>query len=122
MKSPEPSKDFPAPVSTRRRAIRLDAPVGLTVSLGDKRIDAEIADIGIGGLGLLCNLPLSRGKVYTMTLRYGRTEAVCQARAAHSRKADQGRWLVGMAFVGEEEIPLIERLVDALTGNLIRFS
>jgi len=123
MKDPEPNPiGSSAKMSSRRRTVRLDAPGGLTISLSDKRINASVADISSGGLGLLCNLPLSRGTVYTVTLQYGQMDAVCQAKATHSRKIENGRWLVGLAFVGGQDIPLIERLIDAMTSQLIQFS
>jgi hypothetical protein len=37
------------PPVSRRRAVRLEAPAGLTVTLSDTRISATVIDIGLGG-------------------------------------------------------------------------
>ena len=109
-------------VSSRRRAIRIEAPAGLTVAVADRRIKAQVVDIGLGGICLATNLPLSRGVSYGLTLRLGRQVASCDAKAAHCRRDASGQWIVGMSFVRDERYVLVEQLLDSLTGSLIEFS
>jgi hypothetical protein len=111
-----------ADVSSRRRAIRLDAPANLTVALSDTQVKARVVDIGLGGICIVSNLPLKRGMTYTVTLRLGAQTASCDARAAHARKRSDGQWVVGMSFVGDKRLIDVERLVDAVTGSMIQFS
>ena len=112
----------PNPVS-RRRALRLQAPNGVTITLSDPRIAATPVDIGTGGVGLITNLPLGRGVVYGLTLRLGKKAVTCQARAAHSRRVGDGRWLVGMAFVTDEQVTAsVDGFLDAITASQLEFS
>jgi hypothetical protein len=83
---------------------------------------AEVVDISFGGVGLVTNEPPRRGHVYEIVLRQGKRAASCGATASHARRGADGRWLVGMAFVQDERLALVERLVDHLTGDQIQFS
>ena len=108
--------------SSRRRAVRLEAPANLTVELTGKQIDVQVVDIGAGGLGLVTSRAIERGASYIVGLRLGDVVVSCGARAAHCRRRDDGRWVVGLAFVQDERLEMVERIVDAITRDLIQFS
>jgi hypothetical protein len=110
------------PAFSRRRAVRIKAPPSLEVGLSDPKIKATIEDIGPGGMGLIADRPLSRSTVYTVRLQLGQDVVICGATAAHCRKQGDGTWIVGMSFVKDERFAQVERLMDALTGDLIQFS
>ena len=122
----KPSERHPADLSpdltSRRRAIRLAAPPGLTVTLSDSRVHAHIVDISHGGVGLLTNLPLTHGASYVLTFRIGTRVATCSATAAHVNKRPHDVWRSGMAFVQDEHIGQIEQIVDELIDGLVQFS
>ena len=107
-----------APVS-RRRAVRLEAPAGLTVTLSDNSISATVTDIGLGGVGLLTNFPLRRGVTYGITLRLGTRSVECEARTAHCRRREAGQWLAGLEFVRDDRMALVEQFVAELTARQI---
>jgi hypothetical protein len=110
------------PSTSRRRAMRFDAPPGLSVTFSDRRIEATVCNISGGGLGLITSVPVRRGATYTLTLRQGTLVASCDAEAAHVRRATDGRWEVGMSFVPDERLATVEQLIDRLTGGLLEFS
>jgi hypothetical protein len=122
----KPSERHPADLSpdltSRRRAIRLAAPPGLTVTLSDSRVHARILDISHGGVGLLTNVPLADGGSYLLTFRIGTRIATCSARAAHVNKRPDDGWRAGMAFVQDEQITRVEEIVDELIDGLVQFS
>jgi len=106
------------PVS-RRRAVRLEAPAGLTITLSDTSISSKVIDIGLGGIALLANRPLRRGVTYTVTLCLAARKVACEARTAHCRRREDGNWLVGMAFVRDDRIASVEQFVDEMTARQI---
>jgi PilZ domain len=122
MKSDRDSTDqSPTIPVSRRRTMRLEAPAGLAVTLSDQRISATVVDIGVGGLGLLADFPVLRGVTYGLTLRFGTRSLTCEARAVHSRRREDGQWLVGLAFVRDDRTPLVAQFVDELTASQIEF-
>jgi hypothetical protein len=52
----------------------------------------------------------------------GKYAASCQVRAVHAKRQDDGQWLVGLQILGSKKLRDLERLIDALTDSLIRFS
>ena len=122
----KPSERHPADLSpdfiSRRRAIRLAAPAGLTVALADSRVHARIVDISHGGVGLHTNFPFTHGASYVLTFRIGTRIATCSATAAHVNKRPDDWWRAGMAFVQDEHIGQIEQIVDELIDGLVQFS
>src|SRR5678815_3098581 len=109
------------PPVSRRRAVRLEAPAGLTVTLSDTRISATVIDIGLGGIGLLVNCPLRRGASYGITLSLGTRTVACDARIAHCRRREAGEWLAGLEFVRDDRMALVEQFVGELTARQIEF-
>jgi hypothetical protein len=122
MKCPHGLSPESSPFTSRRRAIRLHAPPDLFVSFPDEPIRAVAVDISTGGLGLVTNVSPRHGTLYGLILRKGPFLASCDAMAVHVRRGGEGRWLVGMAFVQDERLAVIERFVDELTSDLIQFS
>ena len=122
----KPSERHPADLSpdltSRRRAIRLAAPAGLTVTLSDSRVHEHIVDISHGGVGLLTDCPLTNGASYLLTFRIGTRVATCSATAAHVNKRPDDGWRAGMAFVQDEQLGRIEQIVDELIDGLVQFS
>ena len=114
----DPSSDF----ISRRRAIRLAAPPGLTVTLSDRRIRPHLVDISQRGVGLLTDFPLSHGVTYILTFRIGTRVASCPARATHVQKNPAAGWSAGMEFVQDGQIRRIEQIVDELIDGLVHFS
>ena len=117
--SADPSSSLPV---SRRRAVRLAAPAELAVTLSDTRISARAVDIGLGGLALLTNARLERGVTHWITLQLGTRAVTCEARVAHTRRGDDGHWLVGLAFVRDDGSALVDQFVDELTASQIEFS
>ena len=122
MKSPQERPPESSPFTSRRRAIRLHAPPDLFVSFADEQMRAVAVNISTGGLGLVTNLPPRHGAIYGLILRKGAFLASCDAKAVHVRRGGEGRWLVGMSFVQDERLVVVERFVDQLTDDLIQFS
>jgi c-di-GMP-binding flagellar brake protein YcgR len=114
--------DLSPELTSRRRAIRLAAPNGLTIRLSDPKIQAEVLDISHGGVGLATNFPLRHGGIYTITFRLGTRTIACSARAAHVRRHPEGAWRAGMAFLPDEGLERAEQLVDELLDGLLDFS
>jgi hypothetical protein len=99
--------------------VRLEAPAGLTVTISDDSISATVIDIGLGGVGLLANFPLTRGVTYGLTLRLGSRSVECEARTAHCRRRETGQWLAGLEFVRDDRMALVEQFVAELTARQI---
>ena len=122
----KPSDSYPADASpdfiSRRRAIRLAAPPGLTVTLSDRRIRTHLVDISQRGAGLLTDFPLSHGVTYVLTFRIGTRVASCTARATHVHKLPAAGWRAGVAFVEGDQLRRIEQIVDELIDGLVQFS
>jgi hypothetical protein len=123
MKSDERSPAGLSPEFTsRRQAIRLAAPPGLTVVLPNAGVRAEILDISQGGIGLLTNAPLTQGANYALTFRMGARFISCTATVAYVRPRAAGDWRAGLAFVHDEHLARVEQLVDDLLDGLVQFS
>lgn len=107
---------------SRRRAVRIATPPDLCVTFAIPGLRATAVDISFGGIGLVTNLPLKRNTPYDVRLQHGHRVVSSTVLPAHCRRRSDGQWSVGLTFVRDARLALIERLVDALTESLIEFS
>ena len=114
----------PAPLGTsRRQYMRFSPPPGLTCSVAGSSTQFVIRDISVGGLALWSDRPLDRDSIHQLILRLGSLVVETGARAAHCKRQDDGRWIIGMAFAAEPTTePTIEELIDLIAASTLRFS
>ena len=109
--------------SSRRQHLRFSPPPGLTCSVAGSSAKFIIRDISVGGLALWSDRPLGRDAIHKLTLKLGSLVVVTGARAAHCKRHDDGRWIIGMAFATASATePTIEQLIDLIAASTLRFS
>jgi hypothetical protein len=106
----------------RRREVRISTPADLTLQLSDRSLRARALDISEGGALIESNLPLVVGAVYQLTFRLGKLVAECRATPVYCRRLDNGRWLAGMKFAGDQARTPLHKLIDSITDQAISFS
>ena len=109
--------------TSRRQGMRFSPPPGLVCTISGTTARFIVRDLSEGGLALWSDRPLTRGWVHDITLKLGDLMVVTRGRAAHCKKLDDGRWLVGVSFVQEQtKEPTVEQLIDVIAASTLRFS
>ena len=109
---------------SRRRDLRVDAPVSLRVSMPTAQGRLSVRDISMGGLSLTAHAPIALRTIHTVSLTFGSIAVEHKIRVLHCRRNPQGGWLLGLA-VTDKPMPgsaTVAQLFNAILSSAITFS
>jgi len=109
---------------SRRRDLRVDAPVSLRVTMPTAQGRLAVRDISMGGLSLTAHAPIALRTIHTVSLTFGAINVEHNVRVLHCRRNPQGGWLLGLAFT-DKPLPgsaTVAQLFNAILSSAITFS